>query len=360
MLVTTYVFSQCEGTDTPCPISASTPSNLGTVTTGAFCSFSSCANGHGDGAGTTSGQTYSTTYGGTGICNVGDATGNDVWFRFTMPASTDKVNMDIDHSACGSQTGRIMIYGPNPNCAAYSGSAFYCVTWTGVGLSDVITGLSGGATYHVRVLFEGTTCTFDLCFYKAVSTLPIELLSFNAYPISEKEIRVNWVTASETDNDYFTIERSANGINFSSVGTVKGAGNSSSQKKYSWIDSDPVTGTSYYRLKQTDFDGQFEIFNPVSVNFEPNHVEWLFVYPNTISNSENLKLELTNLPLGKEVEVHLYDLQGKTVYSRLFPLDANGKGIITSIDIPDNLSSGMYALSVICGNGIGMQKVFIH
>lgn len=358
-----FSFSQtCPGTDAPCPASSSTPSNLGTVTTGAFCSTSLCNNGHGDGAATTSGQSYSTTYGGQGKCLAPDGTGNDIWFRFTMPASMSQCNLDIYYSGCGTVTGRAMIYGPNPSCTSYPSTAIHCVTWTSSsGTSDMITGLTGGATYHIRLLFEGTTCSnIDICLYKATGLVPIELLSFTAFPYSAKEIKITWATATEENNDYFTIERSIDGISFLPIGTLKGAGNSSTEKKYFFIDSDPVIGISYYRLKQTDYDGKFEIFSPVSVNFDPKHVDWIFVNPNVISSSDKINLELTNLPPGNDVFVHLYDLNGNVVYSRIIPFDAKGKGIITTLDLPQNLLSGMYAINVLCGPRVGFKRIIIR
>lgn len=363
MYIPTCLFAQCPGTDAPCPSSSSTPSNLGTVTTGLFCStLSSCANGHGDGSATTFSQSYSTTYGGAGKCLVTDGTGNDIWFRFTMPASTDKCNLDIYYSGCGTVTGRAMIYGPNPNCTSYPSIPIYCVTWTSsTGISDLLTGLTGGSTYHLRLLFEGTTCSnIDVCLYKASGTSPIELLSFTAFPYSEKEVKISWATATEENNNYFTIERSIDGVSFLPICTVKGAGNSSTQRKYSFVDSDPIIGTSYYRLKQTDYDGKFEIFNPVSVNFDPNNIEWIFVNPNVVSSSDKINLELTDLPSGNDIIICLYDLNGNTVYSKIFRLDINGKGLITTLDLPHNLPPGMYALRVLCENRMGCKKIIIR
>ncbi|MCK6650293.1 MAG: DUF2341 domain-containing protein, partial [Bacteroidia bacterium] len=89
-----------------------------------------------------------------------------------------------------------------------------------------------------------------------VNPLPIELLSFTAQYVGEN-VKLRWETSSEHNNDYFTIERSADGTNFSDIGTVNGAGNSSVHQNYQFIDHDPYEAITYYRLKQTDFDGAF-------------------------------------------------------------------------------------------------------
>ncbi|MBK9047972.1 MAG: hypothetical protein IPL74_15250 [Bacteroidetes bacterium] len=98
-----------------------------------------------------------------------------------------------------------------------------------------------------------------------VSPLPIELLSFNAKPVDNKDVRCDWVTASEIDNDYFTIERSKNGIDFETAGITDGAGNSNYQLSYAFTDTEPYRGLSYYRLKQTDFDGRSSYSEIVAV-----------------------------------------------------------------------------------------------
>ena len=90
-----------------------------------------------------------------------------------------------------------------------------------------------------------------------ISPLPIELLSFEAI-CNNNSVNLLWSTASEKNNDYFTIERSSDGITFQTVLTVKGAGNSNQVINYSAIDEKPIDGIAYYRLKQTDYDGKFE------------------------------------------------------------------------------------------------------
>jgi hypothetical protein len=101
------------------------------------------------------------------------------------------------------------------------------------------------------------------------SALPIDLISFNAeYLGSEIHpiVMINWITLSQVNNDYFEVQRSVDVENWYTVETVTGAGNNNSQMSYSVIDTKPFYGTSYYRLKQTDYDGQHESFHPVSVS----------------------------------------------------------------------------------------------
>lgn len=95
--------------------------------------------------------------------------------------------------------------------------------------------------------------------------LPIELISFEAKLNTNNQVDIFWATASEQNNDFFTIERSTDGLNWEIVTTVAGAGNSINRIDYHAYDARPVSGISYYRLKQTDFDGAFEYSYIVSV-----------------------------------------------------------------------------------------------
>ncbi|HTA82829.1 MAG TPA: T9SS type A sorting domain-containing protein, partial [Bacteroidia bacterium] len=84
--------------------------------------------------------------------------------------------------------------------------------------------------------------------------LPIELVSFTV-ECNNYVAMLKWTTATETNNDYFTLERTQDGINYEAIATVKGAGNSSTPLNYTAIDESPLAGISYYRISQTDFDG---------------------------------------------------------------------------------------------------------
>jgi len=101
------------------------------------------------------------------------------------------------------------------------------------------------------------------------TALPIDLISFtgevlggSVHPI----VLIQWTTLSQINNDYFEIQRSVNAEQWKTIEIVAGAGNTNSQMSYTIIDDDPVHGISYYRLKQTDYDGQYESFHPISIS----------------------------------------------------------------------------------------------
>ena len=108
--------------------------------------------------------------------------------------------------------------------------------------------------------------------------LPIELLSFTAVSSLNNSIQIDWQTTTETNNDYFTIERSFTLTDWEEIDKVHGAGNSSTILNYNTIDNNPFDGVSYYRLKQTDYDGASSYSKIVPVNLDK--FKDFEVYPN--------------------------------------------------------------------------------
>src|SRR5690606_33828567 len=108
--------------------------------------------------------------------------------------------------------------------------------------------------------------------------LPITLLAFDAKPFGGM-VELKWTTASEIGNAYFTIERSGTGeLQFDSIAVVTGAGDSRNIRHYQAFDRHPLPGVSYYRLRQTDFDGQTTTSNVVRV--ENSGLPSISLYPN--------------------------------------------------------------------------------
>ena len=117
--------------------------------------------------------------------------------------------------------------------------------------------------------------------------LPITLLSFDATVVNEG-VSLNWITTSEINNDYFTVERSSDAVNFEGILTVDGAGNSSHAINYARIDANPLQGVSYYRLRQTDFDNTTTTSDIVAVNITDDGN--LLVVPNPAHSFVNIIL----------------------------------------------------------------------
>jgi len=182
--------------------------------------------------------------------------------------------------------------------------------------------------------------------------LPVELLSFSA-GCDQNIVKLNWTTATETNNDYFTIERSADAQNWSFAGKVAGAGNSNSRINYSYDDNNTLNGNSYYRLKQTDFDGKNETFSPIAVTCgEHNDQNDISFYPNPFTSE--IIVDLDNVHFEHAL-IRIYDVFGKKVFEKtLNNSDAEIKK--TGINL-ESLSPGFYTVEFISESFSKVAKI---
>ena len=129
---------------------------------------------------------------------------------------------------------------------------------------------------------------------KLTTPLPIDLVSFEANA-NDDQVDLKWITASEINNDFFTIERSADAKEWKEV--LAGAGNSNQTINYFDSDYEPLTGISYYRLKQTDFNDQSSYSNIVPVKFIKDHVAGgnINLFPNQVRGEEIVNVEFSNI-----------------------------------------------------------------
>ena len=153
--------------------------------------------------------------------------------------------------------------------------------------------------------------------------LPIVLIAFDA-TVESQSVVLTWATASEESNDYFTVERSTDGEQFESVKDIKGKGTSLQETQYSTLDPSPIIGRSYYRLRQTDFDGTHSFSNVVRVDFEPDIRPRLVVYPNPVEGP-TLNVRVEGAKPNQDVTIVLYSAQGKALVSKNYKTDLSGK-----------------------------------
>lgn len=175
------------------------------------------------------------------------------------------------------------------------------------------------------------------------NTLPVELLSFDA-TINQNQVDLTWATASEKNNDFFTIERTVDGIDFEEIGKVAGQGNSSIKNEYAFTDTRPKNGVSYYRLKQTDYNGEFEYFEVKSVSIQKDD----FVssaYPNpAILNRTTVFVPKTS----SIVTLNVRNVLGQTILSK--EIDATLNEIAEEIELTG--SDKMFFVELIQNNTI--------
>lgn len=283
--------------------------------------------------------------------------------------SSDDWNVKVNFTINGQPLGSVFSASGNPTisvsvsdddgestskialCYGIPGSGVLSTTLTSVTNTptlNYIHNIANGASYYyylqVRQPDGNRVYTSPIWFTRNDIVLPIELLSFGAVQ-QEDAIALNWQTASETNNHYFTIESSLNGIDFKKITTLDGAGNSTTLQRYQYTDS--VTchnlnnGLIYYRLKQTDYNQNSNYSQIVSVNYQlKNHISNVQVFPVPATNAATLKLQSKS---DMYVNLNLTDMMGQTlleIREKVF----KGENAI-GLQLPP-LANGTYVLKI--------------
>ena len=278
---------------------------------------------------------------------------------YTLPGTLERVSgigyWTISRDAGGSvTTAAVRLYynsndfvsdAPNLRVAKDNGAS----AWVDLGGTG-----SGAPTGNILSTTNFTTFSaFSLANnVGGTNALPIELLSFTATPKIDV-VELKWSTAMESNNDFFTVERSGDGESFDEVMILKGAGNSKGVKKYATTDHNPFPGRSYYRLKQTDFDGKYSYSDVISVQMVEG-ASWR-VFPNP-NDGNIINLKLTKNESGKEVQIIIHDLNGKSFLQTYSTPDDRS---IISLSLPQKLTNGVYIISIQSGLKIQQQKLIV-
>lgn len=286
---------------------------------------------------------------------------SQICFEYMIPNS-DTVRATFHLSACGSLSS----IGTGTYSGGCSGTVSTNATFIGQSTYDnncnlignyIAVGYCGGATSGdiMTICFDLNTssscdpitiCPMLFCNTSICSTaLPIELLSFEAN-CNSNNIVLNWSTISEINNDYYVIEKSLNGIDFFSISTIQGSGNSNQLLKYSIVDDELSEKQTYYRLKQVDFDGAYNYSNIISSNCVSSDFN---IYPNPASNTINISLTGTD---KSKPTAKIYNPFGKLVHQEEL------NSLTNSINI-QYLANGVYLVQLIDNNRILTSKKII-
>jgi hypothetical protein len=150
-------------------------------------------------------------------------------------------------------------------------------------------------------------------------------------------VALNWVTATEINNDYFTIQRSVDGLVFEDIEEITGAGNSNREISYQTFDDNPYNGTSYYRLKQTDFNGQFSFSQIEQVDF--NGDASIDVY----SSDNEIKLKSTG-EKAEQIEISIRDAAGRLIHTETWEKGSSVSNHAISQNVLE--ATGVYIISL--------------
>lgn len=232
-------------------------------------------------------------------------------------------------------------------------------TWSGTGITDASAGTfdpatAGLGTHTITYTMPGVcggTQTESIVVNDC--SLPVELLTFDAEAMDQNNVALTWTTVNEIDNDYFEIERSRDGTNFSTINTaVDGAGNSTQTLTYNDIDSDPYPGISYYRLKQTDFDGTYTYSEIRSVMFDD--LSFVSLHPNPADGEVNFTVLVNS---ESNLHVQIVDVTGRTVLKEDYMVYVGENTLSLNVA---NIASGMYTIRVNTNDQNHLSKEFIR
>jgi hypothetical protein len=179
--------------------------------------------------------------------------------------------------------------------------------------------------------------------------LPIQLTSFTADCDNNYSL-LKWSSATETNNENYTLSRSADGVTFTTISLVKGAGTSSTNHDYSFIDYTPLPGNSYYRLSQTDYDGHTTVLNVIAFKECSSATNTINAY-NT-GGTININI---NSDINDNYSVSVINILGQTILTENHPVSVGNN----SIKLYPSVSDGIYILSVKGSKANYNKKLFI-
>ncbi len=214
----------------------------------------------------------------------------------------------------------------------------------------VHTFITGSYYYFTEIIQADGNISWSspIWYTKLTSPLPIELLSFTGRATPKGNL-LEWSTATELNNDYFTLERSKNGTEFEELVKIAGAGSSLSQLDYNYTDATAPIGINYYRLKQTDYDGSFSFSRIISIRTEKQGGAFS-IYPNPSTGIFYITFENANDP----VTITVFDTEG-----RIISVDQKWVSETLQVQFPE-AAAGIYTFRLVTGNEVYARKLVVH
>lgn len=254
------------------------------------------------------------SYSGAVVSSGGDISG----VHFCMPGNTSlsiDPNVTVDNGTCFTPS-------TNGNTVSLAGTTFELSGPAGLSQINALLGL----------LPDGVVVNIQ----DALAILPVNLISFTGKE-SESGIQLDWATASETNNDYFLLERSTDAKVFEYVTSIPSQGDGTQQQQYQFMDKDAKPGINYYRLWQYDVDGTKADLGIIEVNNRSLSNGPITITPNPVVIGSRISLNAANLNAQEDVEFTLVNTMGQT-----WTLTPEGSELL----IPSQLKNGLYYLVI--------------
>jgi hypothetical protein len=210
-----------------------------------------------------------------------------------------------------------------------------------------------GSTYYyfAEISIAGSNIITAPIWYTYNAVLPVSLLDFKATISTNKTVAITWATSAEINNKLFVVEKSADGVHFSTLQSVTGAGNATLQHNYTVIDNSPFDGITYYRLQQIDNDGKTTVSKVVSVNMSKAAINYFSVFPNPLTNQLTLNINAKN---DQKATIVITDIFGRTLQTNALQLTKGNQLQRLAIN---KLAAGNYNVTIVFNDTKLTKKV---
>jgi len=257
---------------------------------------------------------------------------------------------------CDQTTGELTVNfsitggGPSATGGSYSVTGSYSGT-VSPGQQYIIDGITDGSTYSITVVNDGKGCTGAINEGPVNCTkTPIELISFDGEAQQDGNL-LKWVTASEIENDFYTLERASVDMNFVEINQQQGAGTYSTTSAYTYLDREARNGLSYYRLTQTDFDGTSVIAGIVELQRSEATFDIINIHPIPVLDNFDLFIDSEE---DQTIEIQVINSIGELMIEKEVELtNAVNK---VEVDV-SSLAGGVYVISALAGENAVSQKI---
>lgn len=313
---------------------------------------------------------------GSGNASYGDWSSINSWDLGRIPVAGDIITIPANFTVIISSQINLISNDCTPSALAIYGTLHFIDNGPKLrmGCNEVLKDCISNVTVHAggkitADKYNGNSNFIDLCNNNVWiasdgpvtvpttftdSPLPVELTAFNAIN-KGPHVELFWSTASESNNDYFSIERSVNGVDFEVIGELTGAGNSNRTLNYSFTDQSPLKGVVYYRLKQTDFNLDYAYSKLVTVKSEVSKEQIFKLYPNPVNKSESINLYTSGENSG-DIKISVYNTYGRLVYNHTLN---NATNTEVSLDFHHSLPKGSYFITFISENKAHKKKLIV-
>ncbi len=267
----------------------------------------------------------------------------------TGPAANECPNNTYNTLPCFNNGYWTISASANPNSGTYTTTLYPTnvsnnsgLGWTVVkGATTATYALSGtcAASTAAQVIRTGMNGFSVFGVAQSASPLPVEFISFTGVALDEKN-QLSWSTATETNNQYFYIERSDDGVNFTTIGRKDGNGTTSQIHYYAFDDFSPIEGTNYYRLRQVDYNGAAMYSGIISLDFHRGHMTVTNVKPNPTNGEVNFDF---NSPVETTIHIVMTDVTGRVVKDEYVVVNPGTTFVNTVIE---ESAAGVYTMII--------------